>query len=134
MALVALGLALTVAASAEVQPPVHDVSFLPLPSSEREYAALGPVGPYYPQSAIRRTGGGVAVTHGTAVLDCQVKPDGGLDRCRIVSETPSGYGFGAAAKRMAERGRVRVADLPPGETTVRLRVPFDPKTPVAIAP
>ncbi len=45
----------------------------------------------YPANAMRKGLGG------KAVLECAVNRDGGLDRCKVVSETPTGWGFGDAA-------------------------------------
>jgi len=61
-----------------------------LPSSE-EFAAA------YPSEAQR-----LGVT-GRAVMRCQVSSQGGLSECRILSETPGGMGFGAAAIALAPK-------------------------------
>lgn len=37
---------------------------------------------------------------GVAVINCQIKPDGKLAPCVILSEAPEGYGFGVAAAKM----------------------------------
>ena len=143
MDVTALGLALALAACPPMavcdptveRPGVHDVTFAPLSGSERAYAALGPVGPFYPQRAIRQKGSGFAVTNGEAELECRVLADGVLEACKITSETPTGFGFGPAAKTMAERRRILAKDVPPtGEGWIIVRVPFDPKTPAAISP
>ena len=44
---------------------------------------------------------------GEAVLDCTVATSGALASCRTAAETPAGYGFGAAALRLAKRFRMR---------------------------
>ena len=46
---------------------------------------------YYPQAALN------AKVQGRATIDCEVEPHGRLTSCVVVSETPEGYGFGAAA-------------------------------------
>lgn len=38
---------------------------------------------------------------GMAALDCAIRKDGGLTGCRTLKETPKGYGFLGAAKRLA---------------------------------
>lgn len=49
---------------------------------------------YYPRRALERG------TQGEVVLDCLVSTSGFLD-CSVMSETPSGWGFGDAARRIA---------------------------------
>lgn len=49
---------------------------------------------YYPKAAADQ---GVA---GRAILDCDVSAVGSLERCRVVDETPLGYGFGEAALKL----------------------------------
>lgn len=44
---------------------------------------------------------------GEATVGCQLRPDGRLTRCVVVHESPPGQGFGAAAVRVAQRGRVQ---------------------------
>lgn len=72
-------------------------------ANARGYEYLGGPGRYFPDRAART---GIS---GTAVLNCLVGENGSLDDCRIVVETPDGYGFGAAARVMAERRAVTVA-------------------------
>lgn len=50
---------------------------------------------YYPEQALRL---GVV---GRAMLNCRSNADGTLSDCLLVSEFPEGYGFGAAALKMA---------------------------------
>ena len=60
---------------------------------------------------------------GRVRLECEVRTDGRLEDCRILSETPEGAGFGAAALSGASRARV-----PPnrrGGRAVNERVTFD---------
>ncbi|MBX3431009.1 MAG: energy transducer TonB [Hyphomonadaceae bacterium] len=42
---------------------------------------------------------------GEAMIDCVLNDDSTLHTCQIVHETPSGYGFGEAALRVACRAR-----------------------------
>jgi hypothetical protein len=101
--------------------PVYDAVFAPLKRSEAQYAYLGPVGPYWPDRAVREGKGG------GAVLDCLVEANGQLAKCKAVGEKPTGWGFEEAALIMAQRGRISVSsDAPVGEI-VHVRVLFDPK-------
>lgn len=38
---------------------------------------------------------------GSAILDCRITKEGGLDKCTTIREQPSGYGFGAAARSLS---------------------------------
>jgi hypothetical protein len=57
-------------------------------------------------------------------LTCEIARTGHPKNCEALAEKPSGYGFGFAARKLAER--LRVAD--PGMTGKEVRVPvtFDP--------
>lgn len=55
----------------------------------------------YPDRAIRR---GMS---GEAVLSCQVSIAGAVRNCRVVSETPSDYGFGTAALKLSRYFEMR---------------------------
>lgn len=57
---------------------------------------------YYPARALAR---GV---EGRAVLECLVDTSGALD-CRVISETPPGWGFGEAARRISRDYRMQPA-------------------------
>jgi hypothetical protein len=116
------------------QSVTYEVAFVPLPSSERRYAALGPVGPFYPQNAVRQKGGGVGVTTGEAILECHTGAAGGLDHCKIISEAPTGFDFGVAARVMADRRRIIVENGPPEGEAIRVRVPFTPDVRAKVAP
>lgn len=50
----------------------------------------------HPREALR------AGRSGVAVVNCRIQADTRLSRCRIVSETPTGQGFGAAGLSVAE--------------------------------
>ena len=60
----------------------------------------------YPKGALAK---GVA---GQAVLRCWLGSTGGLDDCRVASETPRGEGFGAAAKSLASKFRILMDSVP----------------------
>lgn len=74
---------------------------------------------YYPRRA-REAG-----TEGAAQLDCLVTPVGALE-CRVISESPVGWGFGAAALRMSRDYRMAPAtrDGAATEGRYRMRIPF----------
>lgn len=55
---------------------------------------------FYPDKAMR-----VSKT-GDATIACQVTAAGAVSPCRVVSETPDGYGFGAAALKLAKYFRM----------------------------
>lgn len=74
---------------------------------------------YYPPRAR------AANVEGQVVLDCAVSAQGAL-ACAVAQETPEGWGFGAAAQRIA-REHVMVPamrDGQPIEARYRMRVPF----------
>src|SRR5690349_8548045 len=50
---------------------------------------------FYPERAQRLS------MQGSAVMSCVVTADGFLKDCKVLEETPGGYGFGEAAIRMA---------------------------------
>jgi TonB family protein len=50
---------------------------------------------YYPEEAQRVS------ESGFAVVQCLIKDDGGMQDCTFLSESPSGYGFGAKAVELA---------------------------------
>ena len=63
---------------------------------------------------------------GKVVLLCRVKADGGLEDCTAQSETPQGYGFGAAAVKSA--GAFRLApNAKDGSPTAGRMFQFDMK-------
>lgn len=61
--------------------------------------------PQFPQAAAAR-----GVKTGEAVMSCRVNGVGGLDDCRLESETPKDAGFGAAAFQAREGARLALAD------------------------
>ena len=58
-------------------------------------------GSYYPDRAMRQ---GVS---GAATIACVVRASGALRDCRLVAETPPGYGFGDAAMRLSSLFKMR---------------------------
>src|SRR4051812_162263 len=86
-----------------VEPPVYEAEFAPLRRSERQYAGLGPAGPFYPEAAAR------ARKNGEAVLQCVAIDGGALKQCRVMSDTPRDLNFGVAARVMSERKRISVS-------------------------
>lgn len=75
---------------------------------------------YYPARALARE------IPGQVFLDCLVTATGTLN-CSVVSETPTGWGFGAAALRIAGEHRMVPAmrDGQAVEGRYRMRVPFE---------
>lgn len=68
--------------------------------------------------------------HGEVVIACVLSAKGKLDPCRIVSETPSRYGFAQAALEMAANGHVTakpsvVDGAPRDGELVRVKIDFD---------
>jgi periplasmic protein TonB len=125
--------------------PIEDLDVTPLSpltpisTTEAERPYLGPIaatGPvevtrphwleqprnlarYYPPRAIERN------IEGDVVLNCLVRVSGLLD-CEVVSESPDGWGFSQAARRIA--GAYRMAPATRGGVAVEgrytMRVPF----------
>jgi protein TonB len=75
---------------------------------------------YYPRRALSMN------VQGQVMLDCLVNVEGAL-ACQVVSETPAGWGFGAAAVRISEDYAMVPAtrDGQRVEGRYRMRVPFD---------
>jgi len=78
------------------------------------------LGSYYPRRALARD------ISGEVLLDCLVDTNGGLN-CAIVSETPTNWGFGQAALRIAQDHRMVPAsrDGQAVQGRYRMRVPFE---------
>ena len=57
-------------------------------------------------------------------LSCEINRDGRPRDCAALGEQPSGYGFGFAARKLAER--MRVADAALRGQEIRIPVTFDP--------
>lgn len=75
---------------------------------------------YYPRRALARE------VEGAVTLDCLVSTRGRLN-CSIASETPTGWGFGEAALRIAADHRMAPAMRggAPTEGRYRMHVPFE---------
>jgi len=65
---------------------------------------------------------------GFAAINCRVSAYGLVERCRVVSESPPGLGFGRAALRLAPLFRFRPA------TTLVTAVPSQVQIPVRFVP
>jgi protein TonB len=63
---------------------------------------------YYPEAA-QKLG-----VEGDVTLDCQATPAGRLEDCKLLSETPQGYGFGDTALQLAPSFQLN-AGTPGGE-------------------
>lgn len=116
------------AAPTEGQPLAVEVSFVPLPWSESDFAKLGPVGPFFPQRAL------ASAKKGGAILECHVQATGFLTDCKVVSEAPKGFDFGVAASVLAKRKRIRIEGATADAAPVRVHVPFDWAVPAVVAP
>lgn len=57
--------------------------------------------PEFPERANSR-----GIESGSAKVNCAVQANGSLSDCRLVSEDPSGAGFGQAVLRAARSGRL----------------------------
>jgi len=75
----------------------------------------------FPQRALDRGVGG------SATIECTVTPNGRPEGCRVVSEEPSGMGFGAAAIRIVQRGQLSPRTVDGAATNAKfvVRVPFN---------
>jgi TonB family protein len=67
---------------------------------------------------------------GAATLDCRVRADGTIHDCDVTSETPKSKGFGAAARTLTSKFRMKTGGLPEGLSLdgakVLVPVQFDP--------
>lgn len=82
------------------QPPVPPPSACFRAGEVQSARFSSPPSPAYPSSAFQQ---GVS---GRVVLRCRVGSGGRLTNCSVVSETPSGWGFGSFALSSAEQARV----------------------------
>jgi len=60
---------------------------------------------------------------GTVNLTCEIRRDGHPRDCATLTEKPEGYGFGAAARKIAER--LKVEDYTPSQKDTFIPVRFD---------
>ena len=65
---------------------------------------------------------------GKVVIECEVAVDGTLRACDVISETPEGLGFGAAARAIAPQFlmRPRLVDGKPVASEIRTTITFQP--------
>lgn len=99
---------------------------VPVPPRPRPQIITNPSWARAPQALMPERALSRGIETGSATLECTVQPNGSLSRCNIVSETPSGAGFGQAAAQAAARARIspRTVDgLAPGGS-VRFTLPF----------
>ena len=61
---------------------------------------------------------------GYATIECQVTPSDDVSMCRVIEESPEGSGFGEAAIRLAQQGRVERAGPRSDDETFRATVRF----------
>ena len=63
---------------------------------------------------------------GRVVIACEIAPQGTLEACKVISESPSGEGFGAAALLLAPSFAMKpgVKDGKPVRSTVRIPINF----------
>ena len=114
------------ASGVEPSQKTYEVEFAPLAPSERQYAHLGPAGPYFPDRAVRNK------RSGEGRLRCTAGMDGDLQGCVEVDEQPSGSDFSAAARILADRKRIRAAGTPQAGESIIVRVPFKLGAPAAV--
>jgi len=75
---------------------------------------------YPPRARAARVGGGAVVT-------CTVGPSGALRTCGVLGETPDGYGFGNAARKLAEQMRAEHGSGAVDGKELRLKLAFRPE-------
>ena len=80
----------------------------------------------YPARAAAEAVGGVAN------IDCQAAANGSLTDCKVVSETPEGYGFGAAALSLSAKIRLSLPAGASREVAIPLRFVPPPRTAEAV--
>lgn len=98
---VSVVLGASVGASAFAQEPVTAELDATGAITNPDWAARGSVGRVYPERAVR------ARVSGEARLRCRVETGGRLSQCKVVSESPQGFGFGQAALRLAQAHLIR---------------------------
>lgn len=87
-----------------------------------ELPSAAVIAQFMPQAARRGDGG-------KALIQCKVTRAGRLKDCTLVSETPPGEGFGAAALKMAGKFKMKPKTLdgaPVAGGVVRIPIAFNP--------
>lgn len=109
-----IGMMVALALSAPALPATAQVTFAAVPAPEDVAAA-------YPAKA--------TTEHlvGRAVISCRVTTEAALTDCQVTSETPDGYGFGAAALALAPKFRLQLGNLPE-----RIAIPLRFEAPLRI--
>lgn len=81
-----------------------------------------------PRAAFPDRAAANGVTAGAVELDCGFSANGSFTDCTILSEDPSGSGFGAAALSAARRARLASTAIHavPSDARVRWRMEFTP--------
>lgn len=90
-----LGAVLLLAVAAAEAPPPTPAPAPAAPPARPDMAF------YYPERASRLE------LEGRVELSCQVQADGSVNACEVISESPPGFGFGAAALKMTGRFRMK---------------------------
>lgn len=62
---------------------------------------------------------------GSATLACIAPADGVIRFCKVLSETPEGYGFGESAINIVARARIQTDPDPKSIRVFRVRMPFN---------
>lgn len=103
----------------------------PIPAPPRPQVISNPSWTRAPQGQFPAEAMNRGIETGNVALDCEVQPNGSLSRCNIVSETPSGEGFGQAAAQAAARARVapRTVDSMAVGGRVRFNMRFNSSQP-----
>ena len=89
----------------------------PGPSPSEAKAASEAVGRYYPERAMR------AKIPGKVILNCLTLSGGTLGDCKIVSESPEGFGFGEAALKLAVLFKTRAAECTRADIPINFKLP-----------
>lgn len=103
----------------------------PQPARERPRVITNPSWARAPQGQFPEEALNRGIGTGSVALDCEVQSNGSLSRCNIVSERPTGVGFGQAAAQAAARARVapRTVDSMAVGGRVRFNMRFNSNQP-----
>lgn len=96
------------------------------PSPARPQVVSNPSWTRSPQAQMPERALSQGVQSGNVTLSCSVQQNGSLSRCTVMSETPSGVGFGRAAMQSAADARVapRTVDSVAEGGSVRFNITF----------